>query len=107
MPQDDERLPPLHPGEVIREEFLVPLSLTQTALARATGISRGRLARIVRHRSPVDAEIALRLSRYFGNSAEFWLGIQMHYELDVAREQLGARILAEVVPRDTESVEIE
>jgi addiction module HigA family antidote len=66
-----KRLPPVHPGDVLREDFLVPMKLTPYALARACGVPRTRIERLVREETPVTADTALRLARYFGTSAEF------------------------------------
>ncbi len=80
------KLNPVHPGEVLFEEFLVPLDLSQNALARALGVPPRRINEIVHGNRRVTADTALRLARYFGNSAEFWLGLQMDYELDLVSE---------------------
>ncbi|HEX4157112.1 MAG TPA: HigA family addiction module antitoxin [Rhizomicrobium sp.] len=70
------KLPPVHRGEVLREEFLVPLGLTPYAVARAVGVPRTRLERLAREETPVTADTALRLSRYFDTTASFWMGMQ-------------------------------
>src|SRR5690606_18113925 len=70
------RLPPIHPGEVLREEFLVPLQLTPYAVARACGVPRTRIERLAREETPVTADTALRLARYFDTTPELWMGMQ-------------------------------
>lgn len=82
-------LAPIHPGELLREEFMEPLSLSVSALASATGITVARISGIVQEKRGITADTALRLSRYFGNSAEFWLNLQQRYELECARRDLG------------------
>src|ERR1700704_547192 len=70
-----KRLPPIHPGEVLREEFLAPMKLTPYALAQACGVPRTRIERLAREETPITADTALRLARYFGTTAEFWMGM--------------------------------
>jgi addiction module HigA family antidote len=82
------RLEPIHPGEVLVEEFLKPMGLSQNRLALAVGVASRRINEIALRKRAVTADTALRLARYFGNSPQFWLGLQMDYDLDVA----GARI---------------
>ncbi len=72
---------PIHPGEILREEFLVPLSLSANALAIALGVPAPRINDIARERRGITADTALRLARYFGTSAEFWMGLQADYDL--------------------------
>ncbi len=93
------RLHPIHPGEIIQEEFLVPLELSQNRLALALGVPARRINEIVLGKRGISANTALRLARYFGNSAEFWLGIQMDYDLDVVRIDSGEAIEREVRKR--------
>jgi len=87
-----KKLEPVHPGEILREEFLKPLGLSQTRLGRDLGVSPRRINEIIHGKRRVTAETALRLSRYFGTSAEFWLGLQDDYDLDVASDHLANRI---------------
>jgi antitoxin HigA-1 len=91
-----KKLAPLHPGEVLLEEFLTPLGLSQNALARELKIPPRRVNEIVLGKRGVSADTALRLARYLGTSAEFWLGLQADYELDVARDKAEADIRREV-----------
>lgn len=93
------KLDPVHPGEVLLEEFLTPLELSQSAVARAIGVPPRRINEIVHGTRRLTADTALRLARYFGNSATFWLGLQMDYELDVEMDHLGSRLEYEVEQR--------
>jgi antitoxin HigA-1 len=86
------RLEPVHPGEVLTEEFLKPLGLSQNRLALAIGVSPRRINEIALRKRSITADTALRLARYFGNSPQFWLGLQMDYDLDIAGARLGRRL---------------
>jgi addiction module HigA family antidote len=77
-------LPPLHPGEILREEFLVPLNLSPYAVAKACGVPRTRIERIAREELGITADTALRLGRYFGIEPQFWLNLQNRYDLATA-----------------------
>jgi addiction module HigA family antidote len=90
------KLVPVHPGEILSEEFLKPMSLSQNRLALALGVPARRINEIALGKRGISADTALRLSAYFGNSADFWLGIQMDYDLDTARIDTGAAIDREV-----------
>ncbi len=81
---DEERLPNIHPGEVLKHEFLDPYGITPYRLSKDIGVPQTRLAEIIRGRRGVSADTALRLSRYFGTSAEFWLNLQMAHDLRAA-----------------------
>jgi addiction module HigA family antidote len=83
------KLAPLHPGEVLREEFMEPLGVTAYALAKACQIERPRLERIVRELQGISADTALRLAKYFGTTPEFWMNLQSRYELEEARNEIG------------------
>ena len=91
-----EKLQPIHPGEVLLEEFLKPIGLSQNQLTLAIRVPARRINEIVHGKRRVTADTALRLARYFGVSAQFWLGLQMDYDLDVATEEIGDRIEREV-----------
>ena len=80
---------PIHPGEILRAEFLRPLEISQYHLARALHVPAMRVSEIVRGRRAISADTALRLGRYFGTSAQFWLNLQMRYDLDVAEDAIG------------------
>ena len=87
-------LGPVHPGEVLREEFLLPLSMSPYGLAKALRVPRTRIERLVREETPVTPDTALRLARYLGTTAEFWLGIQTHYDIETAQRAIGEDIAA-------------
>jgi addiction module HigA family antidote len=97
--ESTERLPPVHPGDVLRHDFLEPLGLSAHALAMALRVPPNRISTILARDRAVTAETALRLSRHFGTSPGFWLNLQQAYELDVAEWAEGERIRAEVSPR--------
>jgi addiction module HigA family antidote len=94
-----QRLPPVHPGDVLRHDFLEPLGLTAHALALALRMPPNRITTILAGEQAVTAETALRLARHFGTSAGFWLNLQKMHELEVAERASGACIRAEVTPR--------
>ena len=87
-----QRLPPVHPGEVLNEEFLRPMQITQYRLAKAIGVDARRIHSIVHGQRSITAETALLLSRFFGNSAAFWMGLQSQYELETAEDRLAGRL---------------
>ena len=91
-----KKLVPVHAGEILNEDFLKPMELSQNALARGLGVPPRRINEIVQGRRRVTADTALRLARFFGMSAEFWLGLQMDYELDVETDRLAGRLKDEV-----------
>jgi addiction module HigA family antidote len=90
------RLPSVHPGEVLLEDFMKPLGLTQYRLAKDIGVPALRISQIVRGQRSVSADTALRLARYFGTSANVWLNLQAAYDLEIAQRQTGKRIEREV-----------
>ncbi len=94
-----KRLEPIHPGEILREEFMAPLGLSGNALAIALRVPASRIGQIVRGRRSISGDTTLRLARYFGTSPELWLGLQAEYDLRKAERSLGARIESEVQPR--------
>ena len=96
-----DKLSPIHPGEVLLEEFIKPMNLSQNRLAIDIGVDARRINEIVLGRRSVTADTALRLARFFGNSPQFWLGLQTQYDLDVAEDQLGKRLDREVRPMAT------
>lgn len=93
------KMRPIHPGEVLREEFLKPLGLSAHALAQALRIPAPRVNDIVRERRSVTPDTALRLARHFGTTPEFWLNLQASYDLKMAMREAGAKIEREVEPR--------
>lgn len=92
-----DKLLPIHPGEVLLEEFLKPKELSQNALALAIHVPARRINEIVLGKRGITADTALRLGRYFNMSAKFWLGLQMDYDLDVAEDKLGERLEREII----------
>ena len=90
------KMPPLHPGEVLFEEFMKPMGLSQNRLGNDLGVSARRINEIVHGKRSITADTALRLSLYFGNSPEFWLGLQMDYDLDAEIDSHSAQIEKEV-----------
>jgi addiction module HigA family antidote len=94
-----KRLPPVHPGEVLLEEFLAPMGLSQYRLAKDIGVPPRRINEIVHGTRAVSADTALRLARYFGTSERFWLNLQAQYDLDVEYDLIGDRIEKEIAPR--------
>jgi addiction module HigA family antidote len=93
------KLPPVHPGEVLLEEFLVPMEISQYRLAKDISVPPRRINEIVHGKRGVSADTALRLSRYFGTSERFWLNLQTGFDLEVERDRLGDRLEAEVLRR--------
>lgn len=91
-----KKLHPVHPGEVLSEEFLKPMGLSQNRLALGLGVPARRINEIVLEKRGITADTALRLAKFFGTSAEFWLGLQAQYDLDVTAEELGGRLDQEV-----------
>lgn len=91
-------LPNIHPGEVLLEEFLAPMGLSQNRIARAIGVPPRRINEIVHSKRSITADTALRLARYFGTSEQFWMGLQADYDLEEARRRLGRRLDREVRP---------
>jgi addiction module HigA family antidote len=91
-----ERLEPVHPGEVLMEDFLKPMRLSQNRLALSIGVHPRRINEIVLGKRGITADTALRLAKFFGTSPDVWLGLQKDYELDVAMDELGDRIDREV-----------
>lgn len=93
-----KKLPPIHPGEVLREEYLVPMELTPYALAKAIDVPRTRIERLVNEQTAMTADTALRLGRYFGVPAASWMYIQARYEIETAEDKIAAEI-AKIAPR--------
>jgi len=91
-----KKLHPVHPGEVLLEEFLKPMGISQNRLALNVGVPARRINEIVLGKRGITADTALRLAKFFGTSAEFWLGLQSQYDLDITSEELGERLNHEV-----------
>lgn len=96
MSQD--KMPPVHPGEILLEDFLKPLGISQYRLAKSINVYPRRINEIVQGKRAVTANTALRLARYFGTSAELWINLQAHYDLELARDQLEEQVEAEITP---------
>ena len=94
-----DRLPPIHPGEVLREEFLSPLGMSANELALSLRVPATRINDIVNERRGITADTALRLSRYFGTTPKFWMNMQTSWELEVAEDRLASVVEREVLPR--------
>ena len=96
------KIKPVHPGEVLLEEFLKPLKITQYRLAKDLHVPATRISTIIKGERAITADTALRLARYFGVSKDFWIGLQKRYELDVAEDLSGDAINDEIHPIDIE-----
>ena len=90
------RRAPIHPGEILRDEFLNELEVTSYALAKRIGVPTNRVTGIVNGDRSITADTALRFARFFGNSAKFWMNLQMHYDLEVAERRSGSKILRDI-----------
>lgn len=93
-----ERLPPVHPGEILLLEFLEPMGISQYRLAKSLSVPPRRINEIVHGKRAVSADTALRLSRFFGTTERFWLNLQTRYDLEVEKDRLGERLAREVAP---------
>jgi addiction module HigA family antidote len=89
-------LPPIHPGEILLEEFLGPMGISQYRLAKATSVPARRINEIVHGKRSITADTALRLSRYFGMSDRFWMNLQSRYDIELEKDRLGTRLDEEV-----------
>jgi len=106
MPRKKGRLmPPLHPGEMLREEFMKPLGLSASALAMELRVPVTRITEILRERRGITADTALRLARYFNMTPEFWMGLQMDFDLESEADAVGAAIEREIRPRPVNHIE--
>ncbi len=92
------KLHPIHPGEVLRQDYLEPLGLSVYRVARDIGVSEQHLGRVLNAKRPVSASLALRVGRYFGTSPQLWLNLQARFDLDIAEDELGRTINRQVVP---------
>jgi addiction module HigA family antidote len=93
-----EIMPPVHPGEILLEDFMKPLGLSQYMLAKRMGVYPRKVNEIVHGKRAITAETALRLARFFGTSAEVWMNLQAHYDLEIARDEVAERVEREVMP---------
>ena len=94
------KMPPVHPGEVLSEEFLKPMGISQYRLAVDISVPPRRINEIVHGKRAITANTALRLARYFGNSEGFWMNLQTRFDLEVQRDRMGERLLKEVMVRE-------
>ena len=94
-----KKLPPIHPGEILQEEFLSPLGISQYRLAKDTSVPPRRINEIVRGQRSISADTALRLARYFGTSERFWINLQTRFDLETEKDRLGDRLEREVTVR--------
>ncbi|MES2264338.1 MAG: HigA family addiction module antitoxin [Pseudomonadota bacterium] len=94
------RMRPIHPGEILREDFLMPLNMSANALAIALHVPATRISEILHQRRSITPDTALRLSRYFGGDAQSWLNLQQAYDLKIAEQQLMPKIAREIQPRE-------
>ena len=100
MPKKARRLPPVHPGEILREDLLMPLGISINRLGRDLRVPVTRMSEIVNGRRGVTADTALRLARYFGTTPQFWMTLQASYDLDVVQRASADRIARDVHPRE-------
>lgn len=96
----NDKIPPIHPGSILEEEFLEPLGLSQNGLAKALGVPPRRINEIVHGKRRISADTALRLGRFFGTSAQMWVNLQAHYDLEVESDALGDELL-KITPLQT------
>ncbi len=92
MAESNDTFPPVHPGESLAEDFLGPMGITQYQLAKALGVPLPRINAIVHGKRAITADTALRLGRFFGTSAEFWMNLQAHYDLELQKDKLEAEL---------------
>ena len=100
----ETKLPPIHPGEVLNEEFLAPMNITQYRLAKSIGVDPRRVHSIVHGQRSITAETALLLGRFFGNSPGFWMGLQAQYDLEVTQDRLAQRLAGVIVHTPAQAV---
>ena len=100
-----KKLKPVHPGEILREEFMLPLSLSMNKVALDLRVPVTRVADIVNERRGITADTALRLARYFNNSASFWMNLQTRFDLEVADDEIAAKVARDVRPLELSSAD--
>jgi len=96
-----KKIEPIHPGEILLEEFMKPFSLSQNSVAKAINVSPRRINEIVNKKRAITANTALRLSKFFGNSPEFWMNLQKIYDLEIAKDSMPQNIINEIKPLQT------
>lgn len=94
----EEKMPPVHPGEILIEDFMKPLGISQYRLAKAMNVYPRKINEIIQGKRSITADTALRLARFFGTSAEVWMNLQAHYDLELARDALDEAVAREVTP---------
>lgn len=94
----EEKMPPVHPGEILNEEFMKPLGISQYRLAKAMKVYPRKVNEIIQGKRSITADTALRLARFFGTSPEVWMNLQAHYDLELARDALEQAVAREVTP---------
>jgi len=99
MTMANRKLQPIHPGEVLKQDFLEPLDITAYRLSKEIGITAQHIGRVIRGERGISGDMALRLARYFGTSAQLWMNLQSRYELDMAEDHAGREIAKRVKPR--------
>jgi antitoxin HigA-1 len=95
------KLKPVHPGEVLREEFMIPFNLNANSLALALRVAPPAVYEIIKEERGISSEMALRLGRYFGTTPDFWVNLQSHYELSLSRQRAEEKIMQEIQPLAT------
>src|SRR5258707_12707603 len=100
-----KKLKPVHPGEILREEFMLPLSLSMNKVALDLRVPVTRIANVGNERRGITADTALRLARYFNNSAWFWMNLQTRFDLEVAEDEIAVRVARDVRPRELSSAD--
>lgn len=98
MNNHEEKMPPVHPGEILLEDFLKPMGITPYRLAKELNVPKTRISAILRGKRSITADTALRLARFFGTSPRLWLNLQVSYDLDTEQDRLGGKIDEEVKP---------
>ncbi len=98
MNYSEEKIPPVHPGEILLEDFLKPMEITPYRLAKELNVPKTRISAIIKGKRSITADTALRLARFFGTTAKLWLNLQVSYDLDTQKDRLGGKIEQEVKP---------
>jgi len=98
MKKTKRSMPPVHPGEILMEDFLKPMGITQYRLAKSIGVPQRRIGEIVAGKRSITADTALRLARFFGTDSQSWMNLQAHYDLEVANDKIGEKIMKDVRP---------
>ncbi len=98
MKKTKRSMPPVHPGEILMEDFLKPMGITQYRLAKSISVPQRRIGEIVAGKRAITADTALRLARFFGTDPESWMNLQAHYDLELANEKLSEKIIKDVHP---------